>query len=213
MFLTCCQCEGANAYSPEEKLLLDLMNWFLEYKQSENLWTGFSASVFLPCRNRVLSYSLCLCELACAAVLCFHFVLADAGKVSAPYKLKSRFMVVFAVLSPLAVMCCYIYSVVLCCRHHFDNSMTFLKMCFHFFNSNLYHQEPNPQNSQRHWPLLGLFLCDRQQPLKYPLFYGTCMEHIFLAIHNYTTHNAWGLLLPSGVWVVRLIQELLWRSR
>lgn len=41
------------------------------------------------------SVTYCACvKLACVAVLWFHFVLAEAGSVSAPCKLKSRIMVV-----------------------------------------------------------------------------------------------------------------------
>lgn len=54
----------------------------------------FSACVSSYCNTRAVGYLLCLCELACVAVLWFHFVLAEAGSVSAPCKLKSRFMVV-----------------------------------------------------------------------------------------------------------------------
>lgn len=54
-----------------------------------------------------LSVTVLVWTSMCCCFLWFHFVLADAGNVSAPCKPKSRFMVValFKPVSSLAVMC------------------------------------------------------------------------------------------------------------
>lgn len=112
-------------------------------------------------------------------------------------------------------MCCYIYGVVLCCRLHFDNFYDFSDYVLPLFEL-----QPLPWGTESSEQSKALTSSRIVPPCWQPahfdtftLFYGTCMDHIFLTMHDYNTHNAWGLLLPSGIWVVRLIQEHLWRNR
>lgn len=109
----------------------------------------------------LLSFTFRACVNQHVLLFCgFYFVLADAGNVSAPCKLKSRLVVVVlfsSLVGSSAVMCYrgqkhYIYSIAFCVVDFILVTlcyflMAFLIVCFHFVNLN--REELNRQNGQK----------------------------------------------------------------
>lgn len=97
-------------------------------------------------------------------------------------------------------------------QHHVVFFTASLNVCLHFLNFEPRGTESSERSTALTSSRIVLILRVGQPTLYILSVYGTCMDHIFLTIHYYTTHNAWVLMPPASdrdpcSWVIRKLRR------